>query len=90
MTGPARGWARVAPDEEGQLARLAAFRQARPEVIVGHLGFGKPWQARTPEVNGETIVTRYTLRELLDSLLGEVTLPAGDEPDGGGEVSHAG
>lgn len=25
-------------------------------------------QARIPEENGETVITRYTLRELLDSL----------------------
>ena len=25
-------------------------------------------QARIPELNGETVITRYTLRELLDKL----------------------
>lgn len=69
MTGLVRGWARVAPGEEDQLARLVAFRAAHPEVVIGDLGFGKVWQARIPEEeDGESVVTRYTLRELLDQL----------------------
>ena len=48
-------------------ARLARFRAAHPEVIVGDGGFGTV-QARIPELNGETVITRYTLRELLDKL----------------------
>ena len=47
--------------------RLARFRQARPDVIIGDGGFGT-WQARIPEPDGETVTTRYTLRELLDRL----------------------
>jgi hypothetical protein len=38
-----------------------------PDVIVGDGGFGTV-QARIPELNGETLITRYTLRELLDKL----------------------
>ena len=70
MTGPARGWTRVAAGEEDQLPRLASFRTAHPEVIIGDLGFGQVWQARIPEdeTDGESVVTRYTLRELLDQL----------------------
>jgi hypothetical protein len=70
VTGPARGWARMAPGEEDHLARLAGFRSAHPEVLIGDLGFGKVWQARIPEDedDGERVVTRYTLRELLDKL----------------------
>ncbi len=34
-----------------------------PEVIVGDGGFGTV-QARIPELNGEIVITRYTLREL--------------------------
>jgi hypothetical protein len=67
VTGPARGWARVAPGEDDQLARLAAFRAAHPQVLIGDLGFGTR-QARIPEPAGETVITRYTLRELLDRL----------------------
>jgi hypothetical protein len=62
-----RSGLRPVPDELGQLARLARFRTAHPEVIVGDGGFGTV-QARIPELNGETVITRYTLRELLDKL----------------------
>lgn len=58
------------PIQGGQLnqaVRLARFRAAHPEVIVGDGGFGT-MQARIPAANGETVVTRYTLRELLDRL----------------------
>jgi hypothetical protein len=70
VTGPARGWARVAAGDEDQLARLTSFRTAHPEVVIGDLGFGKVWQARIPEddEDGESVVTRYTLRELLGKL----------------------
>jgi hypothetical protein len=36
-------------------------------VIVGDGGFGT-LQARIPEPNGETVITRYILKELLDKL----------------------
>jgi hypothetical protein len=54
-------------DELDQVARLVSFRRAHPEVIIGDGGFGT-MQARIPEPNGETVITRYTLRELLDRL----------------------
>ena len=47
--------------------RLAQFREAHPGVIIGIFEFGT-WQARIPKENGETVTTRYTLRELLDRL----------------------
>ena len=56
--------AREAPD---QVPRLRAFRTAHPEVIIGDGGFGM-WQARIPEPDGERIISRYTLRQLLDRL----------------------
>ena len=56
------------PDE---LGRLRQFRAGHPDVLVGDGGFGT-WQALIPEPDGETVITRYTLRELLDKL-GEVT-----------------
>ncbi len=65
---------RLVPDEPDQVPRLAAFRAAHPDVIIGEFGFGA-WQARIPEPAGETVTTRYTLRELLDKL---------DELTGGG------
>jgi hypothetical protein len=58
---------RLVPDEPDQVLRLAAFRAAHPDVIIGDGGFGT-WQARIPRPDGETVTTRYTLRELLDSL----------------------
>ena len=67
---------RGALGEPDQLLRLATFRAAHPEVIVGDGGFGTV-QARIPEPDGETVITRYTLRELLDRL-GELT----GAPDG--------
>ena len=57
--------------EPGEVFRLAAFRDAHPQVIIGDGGFGT-WQARIPGENGETVTTRHTLGELLDRL-GELT-----------------
>ena len=68
-----------------QVVRLARFKAAHPEVIVGDGGFGT-MQARIPEENGETVVTRYSLRELLDKL-DEL---ASEEPGPGGEFPDAG
>ncbi len=67
MIVPARDWLRLAGDEEDQVPRLAAFRAAHPEVLIGDGGFGT-WQALIPEPDGETVITRYSLRELLDKL----------------------
>lgn len=78
---PSRGlpWG-LAPDEPDQLLRLRRFRLAHPEVIVGDGGFGT-LQARIPEESGETVVTRYTLRDLLDKLT-ELFAAYQDQPDG--------
>ncbi len=66
MTGRRLG---LAPDEPDQVIRLLAFRLEHPDVIVGDGGFGT-MQARIPAPNGETVITRYSLRELLDELDG--------------------
>ena len=58
---------RLAREEPGQVLRLQAFRTAHPHVIIGDAGFGV-WQARIPEQDGERIISRYMLRELLDKL----------------------
>jgi len=63
FTGPAR---RLVPDELEQVMRLARFRQAHPAVMVG-AGRGW-WQAVIPQANGEQVITRYTLGQLLDRL----------------------
>jgi hypothetical protein len=57
----------VGQDELGQMLRLRRFREKHPDVIIGDGGFGT-FQARIPEENGETVTTRYSLRELLDKL----------------------
>jgi hypothetical protein len=62
-----RSGLRLVPDEFDQVVRLARFRKRHPDVIVGDGGFGT-MQARIPETDGETVITRYTLRELLDKL----------------------
>ena len=62
--------------EPDQLLRLARFRAAHPEVIIGDGGFGTV-QARIPEPDGETVITRYTLSELLDRLDELTTGPNG-------------
>ena len=71
MTGGHSGMSwralRLAREEPGQVTRLHAFRAAHPEVIIGDGGF-EVWQARIPEPDGERIISRYTLRELLDEL----------------------
>lgn len=75
-----RSGLRLVPDELDQVVRLARFKAAHPDVIVGDGGFGT-LQARIPKPDGEIVITRYTLHELLDKL-GE--LAAGDaEAEGG-------
>ena len=45
-------------------------------MIIGDGGFGTV-QARIPEPDGETVITRYTLLELLDRLDELTTGPTG-------------
>ena len=69
MSGPAWQDA-TAPfvlDGPAELERLRQIRAEHPDILVGGGGFGT-WQAIIPEENGETVITRYTLRELLDRL----------------------
>lgn len=55
------------PDSAEQLQRRAAYEAAHPEVQIFRRG-AAAWQAVITEENGQTILTRYTLRELLDRL----------------------
>ncbi len=72
---------RTVPDEPEQLPRLSRFREGHPGVVIG-AGYGW-WQARIPELNGEIVTTRYTLRALLDKL----DEPLGEKPgDASGQV----
>ena len=57
---------RTVPDEPDQVARLRCFRKEHPGVSI-YTGVGY-WQARVPEANGETVITRHFLEELLDKL----------------------
>jgi len=66
MDGHTRPARRLVPDELEQVMHLARFRQAHPGVMVG-AGRGW-WQAVIPELNGEEVITRYTLGQLLDKL----------------------
>ena len=54
-------------NEPGQAARLQQFRADHPGVIIGQYEFGT-WQAIIPEASGETCITRYDLKALLDKL----------------------
>jgi hypothetical protein len=67
FTAGSPGGFRLVLDEPGQMSRLAAFRAAHPDVLIRPGEFGT-WQALIPEANGETVITRYLLRELLDKL----------------------
>jgi hypothetical protein len=55
----------MAPEGPDQLLRLNQFRRARPGIAI-HAGSGY-WQAQIPEPDDEQIITRYELKELLDS-----------------------
>ncbi len=80
QTWPSRPALRLVREEPDQVLRLEAFRAAHREVIIGDGGFGV-WQARIPEPDGERIISRYTLRELLDKL-GELIGECRSQPDG--------
>ena len=64
------------PGEPDQILRLDQFRRDHAGVMIG-AGHGW-WQALIPEPDGERVITRYTLRELLDKL-DQLT---GTPPDG--------
>jgi len=74
------GLLRLVPDEFDQVLRLQAFRTAHPEVVIGDGGFGTI-QARIPEPNGEMVITRYRLAELLDKLDQLTSEHGADEDD---------
>jgi hypothetical protein len=79
-------WLVPAPADREQLGRLAAFRAARPEVIIGPGGFGT-WQAVIAAGGKEIVKTGDTLRDLLDKLdkifpPGSEAKPGGDQPAG--------
>jgi hypothetical protein len=77
-----RSGLRAGSDELDQVTRLARFKTTHPHIVVGDGGFGT-MQARIPEPNGEIVITRYSLRELLDKL-DDLTSRHQDQPDGVG------
>jgi hypothetical protein len=64
---------RIVPGETDQVPRLHQFRRDHADVVIDS-GSGW-WQARIPEPAGERVITRYTLRELLDKL-DQLTAPS--------------
>jgi len=66
VSGPPRRALSLLPDEPDQVLRLNRYRRDHPGVAI-NAGPGF-WQAQIPQHNGEQIITRYQLRELLDEL----------------------
>ena len=54
------------PGYEDQVPRKQAYEAAHPDVELIYRGAF--WQAIIPEARGETVITRYDLRDLLDAL----------------------
>jgi len=54
------------PDYVDQVPRRMAYEAAHPNVEILYLG--PYWQAIIREDNGQTIITRHELRNLLDKL----------------------
>lgn len=66
MSGSVRPALSLGPDEPDQILRLNRFRAQHPGIAI-HAGPGY-WQALLPEHADEIVVTRYQLKELLDTL----------------------
>lgn len=59
------------PDYVDQVPRKAAYERAHPDVVINYRR--THWQAIVPHKNGENVITRTSLRGLMDALdkLGE-------------------
>jgi hypothetical protein len=66
VTGHARSPLFLVPDDQDQVGRLNQFRAGHPSIKI-HAGQGY-WQAQIPQHNGEQVITRYQLKDLLDKL----------------------
>lgn len=75
----------VVAGERDQVPRLQALRLRHPHVIIGTLGIDGAWQARIPQQNGETILTRYQLKDLLDRLAEVLSEQGTDQAEPGRE-----
>jgi hypothetical protein len=71
-----------APEDHELEMRLLRFQEAHPEVLFG--GGAGYRQALIPEENGETVITRYRLEELLDKLDTLISPPGAGETPGDG------
>jgi hypothetical protein len=54
------------PDYVDQVPRRHAYEKTHPDVEILYLG--PYWRAVVPEDDGETVIVRYDLRQLLDKL----------------------
>jgi len=54
------------PGYVDQVPRREAYEKSHPDVEITYMG--PYWRAIVPEGNGETVVVRYELRQLLDKL----------------------
>jgi hypothetical protein len=57
---------RSEPDYADQVPRRQSFEAAHPDVTITYQG--PHWQAVIPEPTGETVIVRYSLKQLLDKL----------------------
>lgn len=55
------------PAGQDQVLRLARFRHVHPDVAITVEEFGN-WQALIPEPDGERVIVRPLLKDLLDKL----------------------
>ncbi len=66
MNRPARRALSLLLGEPDQVIRLDQYRRDHPGTVI-FAGQGY-WQAQIPQPDGETVITRYQLRDLLDKL----------------------
>lgn len=57
----------VLSDDFDQLPRKRVFESRHPEAFIGMIT-SDTWQARIRQMNGETVITRWYLRDLMDEL----------------------
>ena len=72
MNGPPRRAPFLLPDQLDQVLRLNQYRRDHPAVAI-RAGHGY-WQAQIPQPDGEIIITRHQLSDLLyklDTLTGQ-------------------
>jgi hypothetical protein len=70
------------PDYVDQVPRREAYEAAHPNVEI--LYFGPYWQGIVSEGEGKTIITRHSLKQLLDKLEA-LDSADGGKPGGGGQ-----